>query len=70
MPLGELKQNKFMSVLSKKWKLSITYIRQAIQATGVTVLSQNMFGSAQIMAGTGHKSVQSFTYYQRVDTDD
>jgi hypothetical protein len=29
-----------------------------------------MYGAAQIMAVTGHKSVQSLTTYQRVDTEE
>ncbi|CAG2238467.1 unnamed protein product [Mytilus edulis] len=70
MPLGEKKLSTFMSELSKKCKLSIVYTNHSIRATGATVLSQNMYGSAQIMAVTGHKSVQSLTTYQRVDTNE
>ncbi|XP_071135474.1 uncharacterized protein KIAA1958-like [Mytilus edulis] len=70
MPLGEKKLSTFMSELSKKCKLSIVYTNHSIRATGATVLSQNMYGSAQIMAVTGHKSVQSLTTYLRVDTNE
>ncbi|CAC5411334.1 unnamed protein product [Mytilus coruscus] len=70
MPIGEKKLGVFMSDLSKKCKLSLSYKNHSIHATGATVLTRNMYGSAQIMAVSGHKSVQSLTTYQRVDTDD
>jgi hypothetical protein len=41
-----------------------------MRATGVTILSKNMYGAAQIMAVIGNKSVQSLTTNQRVDTED
>ena len=41
-----------------------------MRATGATILSKNMYGAAQIMAVTGHKSVQSLITYQRVDTEE
>ena len=43
------------------------YTNHSKRATGATILSKNMFGAAQIMAVTGHKSVQSLSVYQRVD---
>ncbi|VDI34943.1 Hypothetical predicted protein, partial [Mytilus galloprovincialis] len=70
MTLGEKKLSTFMSELSKKCNLSIVYTNHSIRATGTPVLSQNMYGSAQIMAVTGHKSVQSLTTYQRIDTNE
>ena len=68
MPIGEKKLSVFMSELSKKCNLSQIYTNHSIWATGATVLAKNMYGSAQIMAVTGHRSVQSLTTYQRVDT--
>ena len=34
------------------------------------VLSKGMFGLAQIMAVTGHKSVPSLSVYKRIDDDE
>ncbi|VDI46488.1 Hypothetical predicted protein [Mytilus galloprovincialis] len=53
MPLGEKKLSTFMSELSKKCKLSIVYTNHSIRANGATVLSQNMYGSAQIRQSLG-----------------
>ena len=59
-----------MSRLSKSCGLSLIYTNHSIRATGATIMSKNMYGAAQIMAVTGHKSVQSLTTYQRVDTEE
>lgn len=59
-----------MTKLSKDCQLSQSYSNHSIRATGATILSKNMYGAAQIMAVTGHKSVQSLTTYQRVDTEE
>ncbi|CAC5388975.1 unnamed protein product [Mytilus coruscus] len=37
------------------------------KATGASILSKNKFNDAQVMAVTGHKSVQSRSVYQRVE---
>lgn len=68
-PVGE-KLTVFMSDLSKSAALSQIYTNHSIRATGATILSKNMYGSAQIMAVAGHKSVQSLTVYQRVDNSE
>ncbi|XP_063443130.1 uncharacterized protein LOC134723448 [Mytilus trossulus] len=65
-PVGEKKLTVFMSDLSKSANLSQIYTNHSIRASGATILSKNMYGPAQIMAVTGHKSVQSLTVYQRV----
>ncbi|CAG2223465.1 unnamed protein product [Mytilus edulis] len=40
------------------------------RATGASILSKNKLNDAQIMYVTGHKSVQSLSVYQRVDTQE
>ncbi|CAG2243962.1 unnamed protein product [Mytilus edulis] len=55
-----------MSDLSESANLSQIYTNHSIRATGATILSKNMYGPAQIVAVTGHNSVQSLTVYQRV----
>lgn len=59
-----------MSELSRLCKLSQEYTNHSVRVTGATILSKCMYGPAQIMALTGHKSVQSLTVYQRVDDDE
>jgi integrase len=66
--VGENSLSSFMSRLSKSCGLSLIYHNRSIRATGATIMSKNMNGAAQIMAVTGHKSVQSLLTYQRVDT--
>jgi hypothetical protein len=58
----------FLSV--HKCKLSEVYTNHSITATGATILAKNMYGNAQIMTVTGHKSVQALSMYQRVDDED
>ena len=69
-PAGEKKLTVFMSELSKSAALSQIYTNHSIRATGATIVSNNMYGPAPIMAVTGHKSVQSLTVYQRVDNEE
>jgi integrase len=59
-----------MTKLSEGAKLSQIYTNHSIRATGATILTKSMFNPSQIMAVTGHKSVQSLTVYQRTDTED
>lgn len=56
-----------MSQLSKDASLSNVYTNHSVRATSATILSKSLFGAAQVMSVTGHKSVQSLTVYQRVD---
>jgi hypothetical protein len=70
VPVGAKTLTTFMSDLSKKCNLSKIYTNHSIRATGATMLSKGMYGPPQIMAVTGHKSVQSLTVYQRVDEDE
>ena len=59
-----------MQRLSKSCGLSLISTNHSIRATGTTILSKKMYGAAQIMAVTAHKSVQSLLTYQRVDTEE
>ena len=68
--LGEKTLASFMSKLSKDTDLSQMYTNHSIRATGATILTKSMFSPSQIMAVTGHKSVQSLTVYQRTDTEE
>jgi hypothetical protein len=55
-----------MPNLSKEFELSDVYNNHSIRVTGVTILSKANFNPGQIMAITGHKSVQSLAVYDRV----
>ncbi|VDI27689.1 Hypothetical predicted protein [Mytilus galloprovincialis] len=68
--LGEKTLAKFMTKLSEGAKLSQIYTNHSIRATGATILTKSMFNPSQIMAVTGHKSVQSLNVYQRTDTEE
>ena len=68
--MGQKTLAVFMSELSKSCQLSQIYTNHSIRATGATVLSKGMYCPAQIMAVTGHKSVQSLSVYQRVDDEE
>ena len=70
VPMGQKTLAVFMSELSKSCQLSQIYTNHSIRATGATELSKGMYGPAQIMAVTGHKSVQSLSVYQRVDDEE
>ena len=59
-----------MTKLSEGAKLSQIYTNRSIRATGATILTKHMFTPSQIMAVTGHKSVQSLTVYQINDTEE
>ncbi|VDI09601.1 uncharacterized protein [Mytilus edulis] len=69
-PVGEKKLKTLMSDLSLSCKLSQKYTNHSIRATGASILSKHKFNDAQIMSVTGHKSVQSLSVYQRVDTQE
>jgi hypothetical protein len=59
--LGEKTLAKFITKLSEGAKLSQIYTNHSIRATGATILTKGMFNPSQIMAVTGHKSVNSLT---------
>ena len=70
VPIGEKKLSSFMTTLRKSVGLSKVYTNHSIRATGTTILSKGMFGPAQVMAVTGHKSVQNLSVYQRVSNEE
>jgi hypothetical protein len=59
-----------MPRLSEGAKLSQIYTNHSIRATGATILTKSMFNPSQLMAVTGHKSVQSLTVHQRTDIEE
>ncbi|MDC9727506.1 MAG: tyrosine-type recombinase/integrase [Candidatus Thioglobus sp.] len=68
--LGEKTMAKFMKKLSEGAKRSQIYTNHSIRVTGASILTKSMLNPSQIMAVTGHKSVQSLTVYQRTDTEE
>jgi hypothetical protein len=68
--VGEKKLSTFLSSLSKVVGLSAIYTNHSIRATGASILSKSMYGPSQVMAVTGHKSVQSLSVYQRVSDEE
>ena len=60
----------FMSKLSDKAGLSQIYTNHSICATGITNHTRYHYNPKQIMAITGHKSIQSLSVYQRVKSDE
>ncbi|CAC5391384.1 unnamed protein product [Mytilus coruscus] len=64
--LGKDSISSFMTKLSKACCLSKIYTNHSIRATGTTALLKNKFADSQIMAVTGHKSVNSLAVYHRV----
>ena len=49
-------------------KLSRKYTNHSIRVTGASILSRCKFNDKEVMSMTGHKSVQSLTIYQRVQS--
>ena len=63
--IGRNTLGKFMGEVSKHCKLSKVYHNHSIRATGITVLTRMNYTNSQIMAISGHKSVQSLSIYQK-----
>ena len=68
--VGKNPLNTFMSKLSAKCELSKVYTNHSVRVTGVTNLTRSHYTPRQIMAITGHKSIQSLAIYQRVKEDE
>lgn len=64
-PIGEVTLSSFMPKLSSALGLQ-KYTNHSIRVTGATILTQGNFGVQQIMAVTGHKSVNSLATYHRI----
>ena len=67
--VGHNTHEKFMSNLSKDAKLSQHYTNHCIRVSGVTNLSRANFSAKQVMAASGHKSVELLAIYQCVHED-
>ena len=61
---GKNTLGKFMTEVSKHCNLSKKYTNHSIRVTGITLLTRMQFSASEIMAVSGHKSVQSLTNYQ------
>ena len=59
-----------MTKLSKACCLSKIYTNHSIRATGTTAVFKSKFADSQIMAITGHKSVNCLAVYHRVSHQD
>ena len=68
--VGHNTHEKFMGQLCKKVQLSQHYTNHCIRVSGVTNLRRGNFTSKQVMAVSGHKSVESLAIYQRVHDDE
>ena len=68
--VGKNAHECFMGVLSKLCALSKHYTNHCVRVTGVTNLSRSNFSSKQVMAVSGHKSIQSLEIYQKVDENE
>lgn len=64
--VGHNTLGSFMSKLSIKTELSQKYTNHDIRVTGCTILFRCQFTNKEIMAITGHKSVNSLAIYQKV----
>ena len=65
--MGHNPMEKFIGNLSKVCNLSDYYTNHCI---GTTKLTRENYSPHQIMAITGHKSIQSLGIYQRVKADE
>ena len=68
--LGENPHATFMSRMSHEAELSMVYTNHSIRATGITFLKHNHYTEKQIMAISGHKTVNSLAIYQKVSADE
>ena len=68
--VGHNTHEKFIGNISKEAKLSQHYTNHCIRVSGVTNLSRANFSAKQVMAVSGHKSVESLAIYQRVHEDE
>ena len=68
--IGKNPLASFMSDLSRECHLSQIYTNHSIRVTGCTVLTRCKFSHSEIMAISGHKSVQSLAIYQKTKQKD
>ena len=67
--LGHNPLDTFLSVLSDECDLSQHYANHCIRVSGITNFKRNNFSDRQVMAISGHKSLQSLALYTRVHDD-
>ena len=67
--IGSNPLSAFMSTMSHDAELSRSYTNHSIRVTATTYLGREDFSSKQIMAITGHRSLNSLSIYQKVSTD-
>ena len=63
--IGKNTLGKLMGLISLHCELAQMYTNHSIRVTGITVLTRMKFTPSEIMAVSGHKSVQSLANYQR-----
>ncbi len=67
---GYLSKNtlaSFMSRMSKEAHLSRIYTNHSVHVTGITILKRAGYSDKQVIAVSGHKSVQSLAIYPKVN---
>ena len=64
--LGHNPLDTFLSVLSDECQLSQHYTNHCIRVSGILNFKRNNFSDRQVMAVSGHKSLQSLALYTRV----
>ena len=65
--IGKNPLARFMTDVSEKCQLSKMYTNHCIRVTGISILTRMRFSASEIMAVSGHKSVQSLAIYQKTD---
>ena len=68
--IGPNPLSSFMSRLSDLADLSKVYTNHSIRVTGTTFLGRCNFSDKQIMAVTGHRSINSLSVYKKVSDDE
>ena len=70
LKIGENPLASFMSRISHSAELSKVYTNHSIRVTGTTLLGRANFSDKQIMAVTGHRSVNSLSIYKKVSDNE
>ena len=68
--VGDHTISDFMKNLSKDAKLSRKYTNHDIRVTGLSILGRCNFSDKQIMAVSGHKSIESLKIYKKVSANE
>ena len=70
VPIGANPLREFMSRMSHSAGLTRVYTNHSIRATGCTFLHRTNFSPKQIMAVTGHHSLNSLSIYEKVSNNE